>query len=100
MSVSLSHSCTHHAITDDSGPNGEHTQQIICELYNDLRALSEHAPPEQDFERFEREVHQRFLAAERAVLAGELQRLLMWTCLPSRSAPAATGVCCGPLRPT
>ena len=37
--------------------------------------LSEQASCEQDFERFEREVHQRFVTAERAVLAGELQRL-------------------------
>ena len=37
--------------------------------------LGEQTPPEQDFERFERELHQRFVAAEREVLAGELQRL-------------------------
>ena len=78
MSVSLSHTCTRHAIADEPGQRGpscDHIQQLIGELHHDLHALSEQAPPEQDFERFEREVHQRFVAAERAVLAGELQRL-------------------------
>ena len=37
--------------------------------------LGEQARPEQDFESFERAVHERFVAAERAVLAGELQGL-------------------------
>jgi len=47
--------------------------QIICELSNDLRVLGEQA--QQDFESFERAVHERFVAAERTVLAGELQGL-------------------------
>ena len=75
MSVSLSHTCTEHTIADDRGASGDRIQQIICKLTNDLRVLSEQTPPEQDFERFERELHQRFVAAEREVLAGELQRL-------------------------
>ena len=75
MSVSLSHTCTEHTIADDREASGERIQQIICKLTNDLRVLSEQTPPEQDFERFERELHQRFVAAEREVLAGELQRL-------------------------
>ena len=43
------------------------TRTARTDLHHDLHALSEQAPPEQDFER---QVHQRFVAAERAVLAG------------------------------
>ena len=75
MSVTLWHSCRRPAIADDQGSSGEPIQQIICELNNDLRVLSEQAPSEQDFEGYERAVHQRFVAAERAVLGGALQRL-------------------------
>ena len=75
MTATLSHTCRRPAIGKDRGSIGEPMQQIICELSNDLRVLSEQAPPQQDFERFERAVHQRFVAAERAVLGGELQRL-------------------------
>ena len=75
MSVTLSHTIRRTAIAEDPGSSGKPVQQILCELNNDLRVLSEQASCEQDFERFEREVHQRFVTAERAVLAGELQRL-------------------------
>ena len=75
MTATLSHTCQRPAIAEEPASSGDPIQQIICELSNDLRELSEQTSPQQDFERFEREVHQRFVAAERAVLAGELQRL-------------------------
>ena len=71
MTVTLSHNCQRRATAKDRGS----IDQIIYELSNDLRVLGEQARPEQDFESFERAVHERFVAAERAVLAGELQRL-------------------------
>ncbi|MDE0003097.1 MAG: hypothetical protein OXQ29_10420 [Rhodospirillaceae bacterium] len=71
MTVTLSHNCQRPATAKDRGS----IDQIIYELSNDLRVLGEQARPEQDFESFERAVHERFVAAERAVLAGELQRL-------------------------
>ena len=71
MTVTLSHSCQRSAMAKDRGS----IDQIICELSNDLRVLGEQAQAEQDFESFERAVHQRFVAAERAVLASELQGL-------------------------
>ena len=49
--------------------------QIICELSDDLGVLGEQTQAEQDFESFERAVHERFVAAEREVLATELQGL-------------------------
>ena len=69
--MSLSHTGSHPAIAGVPGPNGEHIEHLICEL----RMLSEDTRSEQDFERFERAVHQRFVAAEREVLADALQRL-------------------------
>ena len=73
MTVTVSHNCQCQAIAEDCGS----IEQILCELSNDLRVLGEREQkrPEQDFESFERAVHQRFVAAERAVLAGELQGL-------------------------
>ena len=59
MPVTLSHTCRRTAIAEDAGPSGEQLRKTICELNNDLRMLSEQAPCEQGFERFEREVHQR-----------------------------------------
>ena len=75
MTATLSHTCQRRAIAEEPASSGDPIQQILSELSNDLRELSEQTWPQQDFERFEREVHQRFVAAERAVLAGELQRL-------------------------
>ena len=71
MTVTLSHNCQRPATAKDRGS----IDQIIYELSNDLRVLGEQARPEQDFESFERAVHERFVAAERTVLASELQRL-------------------------
>ena len=67
MTVTLSHTAT------DGKP--EPSADRIERLISELRELSEHTPAEQDFESFERAVHERFVAAEREVLAGELQRL-------------------------
>ena len=66
MTVTLSHSCQRPAMGKDRGS----IDQIICELSNDLRALGEQAQKEQDFESFERAVHERFVDAERASSAG------------------------------
>ena len=66
----LSHTCT-----DGATRNSDHLDQILSELGTNLRRGAECAPAEQDFERFEGEVHQLFAAAERAVLADELERL-------------------------
>ena len=71
MSLSLSHTGTDPAIADEPGSSGEYLQQIIAKLTDDLRVLSEQGRPELDFERFERAVHERFVAAEREVLAGD-----------------------------
>ena len=68
MTVTVSHNCQCPAMAKDCGS----IEQVICELGNDLRVLGEREQdrPQQDFESFERAVHQRFVAAERAVLAG------------------------------
>ena len=73
--VSTLHTGTDRAIADEPGSSAEHLRQIIAKLTDDLRVLSEQGRPEQDFERFERAVHERFVAAEREVLAGALQGL-------------------------
>ena len=66
----LSHTCT-----DGATANSDHFDEIFSDLGMKLRRLSQCAPGEQDFERYEREAHQLFAAAERAVLAEELGRL-------------------------
>ena len=66
----LSHTCT-----DGATSNRDHLDEILSELARNLRRLSQCAPGEQDFERYEREAHWLFAAAERAVLAHELGRL-------------------------
>ena len=67
----LSHTCTDGATTG----NSDHLKQILSDLEIGLRRLSERAPGQQDFERFEGEVHQIVARAERAVLAHELEQL-------------------------
>ena len=63
----LSHTCT-----DGATENSDHLDQILSDLGTELRRLSERAPAEQDFERFEGELHQIMAVAERALLAHEL----------------------------
>ena len=75
MSLSLSHTDPRPATANDPTASGDRIERPLCELRNELRDLSEHTPPQQDFESFERAVHERFVAAEREVLASELQRL-------------------------
>ena len=65
----LSHTCT-----DGASSSSDHLDQILSDLGTALRWLSQRPPAEQDFERFEDEVHQLFAAAERAVLARELEQ--------------------------
>ena len=55
--------------------NSDHPDQILSDLGTELRRLAERAPAEQDFERFEGELHQLFATAERAMLALELEQL-------------------------
>ena len=62
----LSHTCT-----DDATGNSDHLNRILNELATNLRRLSQCAPADQGFERYERETHQLFAAAQRAVLADE-----------------------------
>ena len=59
----LSHTCT-----DGATGNSDHFDEIFSDLGMKLRRLSQCAAAEQDFERYERETHQLFAAAERAVL--------------------------------
>ena len=66
----LSHTCT-----DGATGNSDHLDQILSDLGTESRRLSERAPAEQDFERFEGELHELFAAAERALLAHELEQL-------------------------
>ena len=66
----LSHTCT-----DGATGNRDHLDQILSDLGTESRRLSERAPAEQDFERFEGELHELFAAAERALLAHELEQL-------------------------
>ena len=47
MSVALSHTGTHHAITDDSGPSGEHTQQITPLAARQASCLVAHMTPQE-----------------------------------------------------
>ena len=75
MSLSLSHTDPRPATANDPTASGDRIERPLCELRNELRDLSEHTPPQQDFESFERAVHERFVAAKREVLASELQRL-------------------------
>ena len=75
MSLSLSHTGADAAIADEPRSSAEYLQQSIAKLTDDLRVLSEQGRPEQDFERFERAVHERFVAAEREMLGGALQGL-------------------------
>ena len=65
----LSHTCT------DGATRCDHVDESLSELATNLRRLSQCAPVEGDFERYEREAHQLFAAAEQAVLAAELERL-------------------------
>ena len=69
----LSHTCTDGATRNSD--HRDHLDRILSELGTNLRRGAECAPAEQDFERFEGEVHRLFAAAERAVLADELERL-------------------------
>jgi len=55
--------------------NDEAAASALRRLEEALQALSQRALAREDFERFEREVHARFVAAEREVLAEELARL-------------------------
>ena len=66
----LSHTCT-----DGATENSDHLDQILSDLGTELRRLAERAPAEQDFERFEGELHQIMAVAERALLAHELEQL-------------------------
>ena len=66
----LSHTCT-----EGATGNSDHFDEIMGDLETKLRRLSQCTPAEQDFECYEREAHQLFAAAERAVLADELERL-------------------------
>ena len=66
----LSHTCT-----DGATGNSDHLDQILSDLGTESRRLAERAPAEQDFERFEGELHELFAAAERALLAHELEQL-------------------------
>ena len=66
----LSHTCT-----DGATGNRDHLDQILSDLGTESRRLSERAPAEQDFERFEGELHELFAAAERVLLAHELEQL-------------------------
>ena len=53
----------------------DHLDQILSDLGTESRRLAERAPAEQDFERFEGELHELFAVAERALLAHELEQL-------------------------
>ena len=64
-----------HIGTDGATRTSDHLNQILSDLGTELRRLSERAPAEQDFERFEGELHQLFATAERAMLALELEQL-------------------------
>ena len=64
-----------HTGTDGATRNSDRFDEILSDLERKLRRLTRCAPAEQDFERYEREAHQLFAAAERAVLAEELGRL-------------------------
>lgn len=75
MTVTVSHAVPRTASAENRRPSGRDLEQIIADLSNDLRVLNEQAPGEQDFESFERAVHQRMRAAEREVLAGRLRSL-------------------------
>ena len=66
----LSHSCT-----DGATGNSDHLEKILSDLGTELRLFAERATVEQDFEHFEGELHQKFAAAERAMLAHELEQL-------------------------
>ena len=66
----LSHSCT-----DGATGNSDHLEKILSDLGTELRLFAERATAEQDFEHFEGELHQKFAAAERAMLAHELEQL-------------------------
>ena len=66
----LSHTCT-----DGATENSDHLDQILSDLGTESRRLAERAPAEEDFERFEGELHELFAAAERALLAHELEQL-------------------------
>ena len=66
----LSHTCT-----DGATGNRDHLDQILSDLGTESRRLAERAPAEQDFERFEGELHELFAVAERALLAHELEQL-------------------------
>ena len=52
MSLSLSHTDTRPAIASEPEASGDRIERLICELHAELRELSEHTPPEQDFESF------------------------------------------------
>ena len=67
----LSHTCSDGATTR----NSDHLNQILSDLETELRRLTERAPAQQDFERFEGELHQIVAHAERALLAHELEQL-------------------------
>ena len=53
----------------------DQVEQLLSDLGTELCRLSQCPLEEQDFERFEGELHQRLVAVERAVLARELERL-------------------------
>ena len=64
-----------HTSTVGATRSGDEFDEVLSDLGRKLRRLSERPAAEQDFERFEGEVHQLFAVAERAALARELERL-------------------------
>ena len=61
--------------TDAATTSGDHLDRILNDLGANLRRLADQSPATQDFARCEDAVRQLFAAAEREVLAHELQRL-------------------------
>ena len=69
----LSHTCT-----DGATGNRDHLDQILSDLGTESRRLSERAPAEQDFERFEGELHELFRSPS-ALCWRMSWSSLMWT---------------------
>lgn len=62
-----------HISTDGATKSSDYLDQILSDMEKQLRGLSERTPVH-DFERFEGELHQIVAAAERALLAHELEQ--------------------------
>ena len=82
----LSHICAAGATS-----NNDHLVRILSALESNLRHLSQCAPGAQDFERYEREAHQLFTAAERAVLDGVMAPMRDGARQAKRAAARAAG---------